>query len=161
MAAIIQFIIAQFPIVMTAFALFISIIHVFNRKNRAISDIFLSYLFFFAVGLVGIWGFVFHAFFPTMAAEFIGWANSPFQFEVAVANLGMGVVGIFGLRATKSYRIAGAIFTTCFLWGAAYGHVVQIIQTHNFAPGNAGFIFYNDMLLPLLLIIFLIANKNK
>lgn len=59
-----------------------------------------------------------------MAAKFIGWANSPFQFEVAVANLGMGLVGIFGLHASKPYRVVGTIYTTCFLWGAAYGHVV-------------------------------------
>ena len=151
----------QFPVCMTIFALILGLLFSFFRKERSISDIFLGKLFFFAVGLTGIWGFVMHAFFPEMAAKFIGWATSPFQFEVAVANLGMGVAGIFGSRATKPYRIATAIFTTCFLWGAAYGHVIQMADMHNFAPGNAGSIFYNDTFLPLLLIIFLACNSDE
>lgn len=161
MAGLIKFVVGEFPIIMTFFALLLGIAHSFRRKNRSISDIFLGYLFFFAMGLVGLWGFIFHAFFPQMAAEFIGWANSPFQFEVAMANLGMGIVGVFGLDASKPYRISGTLFTTCFLWGAAYGHIIQMLKAKNFAPGNAGLIFYNDLLLPLLLIIFLLANRRK
>jgi len=158
MAALIKFVIGEFPIIMTILALLLGIIGIYRRKNRSISDVFLSYLFLLSVGLTGLWGFIFHAFFPQMAAQFIGWANSPFQFEVAMANLGMGIVGVFGFRASKSYRIAGALFTTCFLWGAAYGHIVQMINANNFAPGNAGLIFYNDLLVPLLLIIFLLIT---
>lgn len=150
-----QFIISNFPFVMTVLALLFGFFSVIKKSTRSIPDTFLGCLFFLALGLPGIWAFIFHAFFPTLAAEFIGWQASPFQFEVAVANLGMGVVGLFGLRATKSYRIAGVIFATCFLWGAAYGHVVQMVKTVNFAPGNAGLIFYNDLFLPLLLIVFL------
>ncbi len=153
--------IRNFPAISTLFALLLSFIVILRKKNRSTSDVFLGYLFFFSIGLTGLWGFVFHAFFPVMSARFIGWANSPFQFEVAVANLGMGVVGIFGLRATKSYRIAGTLLTTCFLWGAAYGHIVQMLKAHNFSPGNAGLIFYNDLILPLLLIIFILQFREK
>jgi hypothetical protein len=146
---------------MTLFALLLGLIAIRKKRNHSAPDILLGYLFFLAVGLAGIWGFIFHAFFPEMSAKFIGWANSPFQFEVAVANLGMGLVGIFGLRAKKSYRIAGTLLTTCFLWGAAYGHVVQMSKMHNFAPGNAGPIFYNDIIMPLLLIIFLLLWRER
>lgn len=160
-AGIIQFVVSNFPIIMTLLALFFGIVSMCGKNTRSTSDIFLGYLFFFALGLGGLWGFIFHAFFPEMSAKFIGWANSPFQFEVAMANLGMGVVGLFGLRASTSYRIAGAIFATCFFWGAAYGHVVQMLKTANFAPGNAGLIFYNDLLVPLLLIVFLWRSKSN
>lgn len=145
----------NFPIMMTLLAMVLGLVRAAMKTDRTAPDIFLGYLFFFAIGLSGLWGFIFHAFFPNLAAGFIGWKNNPFQFEVAMANLGMGVVGIFGLCASKSYRIAGMLFTTCFLWGAAYGHIVQMITAHNFAPGNAGLIFYNDLILPLLLILFL------
>ncbi len=161
MALLISFVLKNFAFVMTIFALLLGLVRIAESKDRSKSDIFLGYLFFFAVGLSGIWGFIFHAFFPDMAATFIGWQNSPFQFEVAVANLGMGVVGIFGLSATKPYRIAGMLFTACFLWGAAFGHVVQMLKSSNFAPGNAGLIFYNDLLLPVLLIAFLLQNRDK
>src|SRR3989338_3349873 len=106
MALLITFILKNFAFVMTIFALLLGLIRIVGSKVRSKSDIFLGYLFFFAVGLSGIWGFIFHTFFPDMAAMFIGWKNSPFQFEVAVANLGLGLVGIFGLSATKPYRIA-------------------------------------------------------
>jgi hypothetical protein len=33
--------------------------------------------------------------------------------------------------------------------GAAAGHVHQMITAHNFAPGNAGLVFYTDIGLPL------------
>jgi hypothetical protein len=158
---IIAFILGQFAFVMTVVALVCGFVAISKGSNRSKSDVFLGYLFFFAVGLSGLWGFIFHAFFPVMAAQFIGWQNSPFQFEVAVANLGMGVVGVFGLHASKSYRIAGTIFVACLLWGAAYGHVVQMIKASNFAPGNAGLIFYNDLILPFILIIFLLMQTKR
>lgn len=160
MENVIAIFISQFPIIMTVFSLCLGVIGTLRKTNRFAADIFLGYLFFFAVGLSGLWGFILHAFFPEMAAKFIGWANSPFQFEVAVANLGMGLVGVFGLYASKPYRIAGTIYTTCFLWGAAYGHVVQMIKANNFAPGNAGAIFYNDLFLPLFLILFVFLCRS-
>jgi hypothetical protein len=36
-----------------------------------------------------------------------------------------------------------------FLWGAAVGHIYQIIHARNFAPGNAGVILYTDVLIPI------------
>lgn len=158
---IMAIIIGDFAAIMTILAIIIGIFLSVRRKYVPASDIFLSYLMLLAVGLSGLWGFIFHAFFPTFTAHFIGWQNSPFQFEVAVANLGMGVAGIFGFSASRGYRIATTVFTTCFLWGAAVGHVIQMMKVGNFAPGNAGTIFYNDIFLPVLLIFFLIRQKNK
>ncbi len=37
-----------------------------------------------------------------------------------------------------------------FLLGAAGGHIYQMITAHNFAPGNAGVIFWTDILLPVI-----------
>jgi hypothetical protein len=39
--------------------------------------------------------------------------------------------------------------------GAAGGHVYQMITARNFAPGNAGIIFYSDILVPIVGFIFL------
>jgi hypothetical protein len=36
-----------------------------------------------------------------------------------------------------------------FTLGAAAGHIYQMVTEHNFAPGNAGIIFYMDILIPL------------
>ncbi|MCX7125340.1 MAG: hypothetical protein NTU49_06255 [Gammaproteobacteria bacterium] len=84
----------DFPACMTILALILGIFCCFFKKERSCSDMFLGKLMFFAVGLSGLWGFAVHVFYPDLAAKFIGWPNSPFQFEVGVANLGMGVAGV-------------------------------------------------------------------
>ena len=36
-----------------------------------------------------------------------------------------------------------------FTLGAAVGHLYQIVTAHNFAPRNAGIIFWTDIFIPL------------
>jgi hypothetical protein len=48
----------------------------------------------------------------------------------------------------------------CFLWGAAGVHIYQMIATRNFAPGNAGIIFYRDILAPIIGFIFLWLQRR-
>ena len=45
-----------------------------------------------------------------------------------------------------------------FLLGAAIGHVRQMIAEGNFAPGNAGPVFYLDIILLVLTIGLLLAS---
>jgi hypothetical protein len=52
-------------------------------------------------------------------------------------------------------RLAAIVGSACFLWGAAAGHAVQMVEAHNYAPGNAGVIFYSDILLPLIGLVLL------
>ena len=91
-----------------------------------------------------------HVFFAEMSAAFIGWENSPFQYEVGFASLGFGIVGLLAFRQNLAFRAAAIIGPSFFLWGAAGGHVYQMIISHNFAPGNAGIIFWTDIILPIL-----------
>ncbi len=37
-----------------------------------------------------------------------------------------------------------------FLWGAAAGHIYQMLTADNFAPGNAGSVLYTDIFLPVI-----------
>jgi hypothetical protein len=48
---------------------------------------------FWSIGVSYLVNFVFHAFFGGLAAQFIGWEDSPFQFEVATSSLGFAAVG--------------------------------------------------------------------
>jgi hypothetical protein len=105
----------------------------------------LSWHVFWVVGVANFYNFVMHAFFGRMAAAFIGWADSPFQFEVATASLGFAVVGFLAAFRSFDLRLAAIVGPSCFLLGAAAGHVYQMITAHNFAPGNAGIIFYTDI----------------
>lgn len=109
----------------------------------------------FPLGIVGIYSFVMHAFFPEMAAEVIGWSDSPFQYEVAVADLAFGVLAILSFNASIGFRLAAVIGNTIWLWGDAFGHIRQMLVADNFSAGNAGSWFWMDVWLPPLILICL------
>jgi hypothetical protein len=89
-----------------------------------------------------------HVFFPETAARHIGWETSPFQTEVGMANLGFSALGFLAFRGGLGARAAAVVGSSCFLLGAAAGHIYQMAAAHNFEPGNAGVIFYTDLGLP-------------
>jgi hypothetical protein len=101
----------------------------------------------FVVGLAYFVNFIFHCFFGEMAAAFIGWPDSPFQFEVGIASLGFSLVGFVAAFRSLDLCLAAILGSSVFLLGAALGHVYQMITARNFAPGNAGVIFYMDIFL--------------
>jgi hypothetical protein len=104
---------------------------------------------FWAIGVGYPYNFVMHGFFGRMSAAYIGWADSPFQFEVATASLGFAVVGFLAAFRSFDLRLAAIVGPGVFTLGAAAGHVRQMVTEHNFAPGNAGVIFYMDIIIPL------------
>jgi len=109
----------------------------------------LSWHVFWAIGVGYLYNFVMHGFFGRMSAAYIGWADSPFQFEVATASLGFAVVGFLAAFRSFDLRLAAIVGPGLFTLGAAAGHVHQMVTEHNFAPGNAGVIFYMDIIIPL------------
>lgn len=110
----------------------------------------LAYFILFSIGFSFFYNFVAHVFFGEMVAAFIGWKDSPFQAEVGFASLGFSVVGFLAFRRDFSLRLAAVVGPTLFLWGAAAGHVRQMVVAQNFAPGNAGVIFYTDIFIPII-----------
>jgi hypothetical protein len=117
-----------------------------NRDNLA--EELLAYFILFTVAIAYFYNFVFHVFFGDLAARFIGWADSPFQAEVGYASLGFAAVGFLAFKNNCMVRVAAILGPAMFLWGAAIGHIQNMMATGNMAPGNAGVIFYSDILLP-------------
>jgi hypothetical protein len=110
----------------------------------------LSWFIFFSLGVSFLYNFIMHVFFSEVAASYIGWQTSPFQKEVGFASLGFSAVAFVAFRGGFAARLAAILGPACFLWGAAAGHVAQMVEAHNYAPGNAGVIFYTDILVPLI-----------
>lgn len=132
------------------------------RPRHFIAERLLRYINLVPVGLMGLWGAVGHLIFPAQSARAIGWATSPFQTEVGVANLGIGLAGLVGaFYADWGFRLAVAIVTAGFLGGAAATHIVDIIKTGNMAMGNAGPILYTDLLTPISLLILLAITRRS
>ncbi len=124
--------------------------------------IYLVYLLAIGVGLGGVLGFLGHTIRAGAIATYIGWPpGNPFQFEVAMANLAIGVLGLLCIRFHDNFQLATIIAASVFLLGAAYGHFVQIYRFHDYAPGNAGLVLYYNIILPVLLIILWVISRQR
>lgn len=144
-----------------------AVLHLFlskapKTKNR-VFEVFLLWFLLIMVGIGSIWAFIGHVFMSNTIAAMIGWpAGNPFQLEVGVANLSYGILGILCWKFRDNFWTATVTAVSVFYFGAAYIHVMNIAQTGNIAPGNAGYALYIDILIPIILICLLIAyNLTK
>jgi hypothetical protein len=153
-ASVISFVLSNFTLSFVVLGLVVAIAAIARAKRpldgAVVTEKLLSWYLFFGIGVSFLYNFVMHVFFGQMAAAFIGWADSPFQFEVGTASLGFAAVAVFAAWRGFEARLAAILGPAVFLLGAAAGHVHQMIVAHNFAPGNAGVIFYMDLIVPIL-----------
>ncbi|MFD4671382.1 DUF6790 family protein [Lentzea sp. NPDC058450] len=98
---------------------------------------------------------------PDEMATTIGFARTPFEFEIAFANLALAVLAFRAASpsATTRERVLVGLGAGMFLWGAAAGHVYQWFAAGNHAPGNTGGILIYDVLAPAVLI--LLAHRAE
>lgn len=163
--ALIRFALSNFTVNLLVIGLIASAISYYSKpaprtRDQAIEALF-SWFVFFSIGLSYFYNFVMHVFFGDVAARFIGWANSPFQAEVGFASLGFSVIGFLAFHGDRGLRKAAVIGPSIFLLGAAGGHIYQMVTAHNFAPGNAGAIFWTDVFLPVIGFALLWLSRNS
>jgi hypothetical protein len=153
MAGLIRLVLSDFTLTFFVLGLLAAAIALARRPKPlpkgAVVEELLAWFLFFSIGVGFLYNFVMHVFFGEMAAAFIGWADSPFQAEVGYASLGFAAVGFLAFRGSLETRLAAVLGPALFLWGAAIGHALDMVRSHNFAPGNAGAIFWTDILLPV------------
>jgi hypothetical protein len=58
--------------------------------------------------------------------------------------------GFLAFRGSFDLRLAAVIGPALFTLGAAGVHLQDMITRGNFAPGNAGVIFYTDIVIPII-----------
>lgn len=114
-AEAIKFILANYSLSFLVLGLMFAAVSLYKQRKTATKAVafeaLLSFYCVFAVGLNYIYNFVMHVFFAKMSAAFIGWPDSPFQYEVGFASLGFGVVGLLAFRRDFGLRLA-AVSTT-------------------------------------------------
>jgi hypothetical protein len=133
-----------------------------KRVNvKRILEVILAYFLFINVGCAGLFIFTGHAFLADKVAIAIGWpTGSPFQFEVAMAHLAFGVLGIMCMWIRGNFWMATGIGSAVFSLGAGSGHVREMIAKQNFAMYNVGpILFVNDILIPVVILGLLAAYK--
>jgi hypothetical protein len=100
-----------------------------------------------------------HLLMPDPIADSIGWPRgSPFQWEVGLTGVAIGVLGVLSPAYDRDFALAVVIAFSIFYLGAAVGHLREMVREHNVSPGNTGFIFWFDVLAPLGVIALYIAS---
>lgn len=111
----------------------------------------LLWIAFWVLGLNGCLGFIEHLFFGPFIATRIGWPNSPFQFEVAYANLTIGILGLSSVwLRRRDYLLATMVAYGSWFFADGVGHVVSLLRDNNWAPSNVGTVLFTDLLGPIL-----------
>lgn len=153
-------------IIMFIFAVIFTLIELSYKKTwhyPNTAEVFLSYILLFSMGLMGILAAYAHVFMGPETAKSIGWApGSPFQFEIGMANLSYGVLGILAYWIRGRFWDAAVIGWSVLFLGCFVGHVLDYFIHGNDAPYNIGiFIWFNDLFMPLLALALLYALRRS
>jgi hypothetical protein len=126
-----------------------------RRDGRPFAARLLDWVLLLPSGVGLLWAGLFNVALPGFTAAQIGWATSPFQFEIGVADLAIGLAAVLSFRRPLPYKAAVATYLTVFYVGVAIGHVRQAVLTGDVAPDNFGTLLLvtvvQAVLLPILL----------
>lgn len=151
-ATAIQFVLEHVPVILFLLALAIPLI---RRHHGPLAPQLLAWMLLLAVGVSYIWAGIFHVFFPGLASAQIGWQPSPFEFEIGVADIAIGLVAVASFWRGLEFKAAVVWYIVLFSIGVAIGHFRQAYEAHDYASDNFGLLLLITLiqivLLPLLL----------
>jgi len=161
MTAVLAFIVGDYYVTFTVIAVIIALAVGGVRHRWAQGTgwrTILDWWTLWVAGIANLVNFVFHSVLGDFSAQQIGWEQSPFQMELALSSLGIGIASVvaFPRRAGWAAKLVGNVPNMVFLFGAGVVHLVDIIETGNMAFGNAGPIFWSDFYLPIATVVVLV-----
>lgn len=130
------------------------------RSPREALEIWQRWWAIGALGFGSLWMTVAFLAFPDTMATAIGFDRTPFEFEIAFANLGLAVMGFRAASASPRERITIGLGAGMFLWGAVIGHLYQWFANGDHAPGNTGGVLVTDLLIPAVMIILAVRSQR-
>ena len=131
-----------------------------RRSGSAIAGTYLLYLLFFYVGLMGVLTAYAHVFRPVQTSASIGWSTSPYEYEVGMADLTMGVLGVLCLKFRGDFWLATAIANAVWLLGDAVGHIRQMTLYNNHASNNSGIFLATEIMMPLVILLLTLYHRR-
>lgn len=149
------------PVFVPAIALIGASIHIGVTKNKTTEHrltVALLWGIVVAMGIGEVITAASHVVAPAATAAQIGWAaGSPFQWEVAMANLSFAVLGIACYWKRGSFWSASITGYLVYFWGCGVGHIYQYVVHQDTAPYNWGPLVPVVFVVPLVLAILNIA----
>ncbi|HZD47882.1 MAG TPA: DUF6790 family protein [Silvibacterium sp.] len=131
-----------------------------RSSSAAIAGTFLLYLLFFYVGLEGLLTAYAHVFRPIQTSASIGWSTSPYEYEVGMADLTVGVLGVLCLWLRGNFWLATAIANAVWFLGDAVGHLREIMIHNNHAANNSGIFLVVEFTVPVLMLILALYHRR-
>ena len=131
-----------------------------RRSRQSIVATYLLYLLFIYVGLMGLLTAYAHVFRPLQTSASIGWSTSPYEYEVGMADLTVGVLGVLCLVFRGEFWLATAIANAVWLLGDAIGHVRQMELYGNHAENNSGVFLLTEFVMPVVILILAFYHRR-
>jgi hypothetical protein len=131
-----------------------------RSSKAAIARTYLLYLLFVYVGLMGFLTAYAHVFRPIETSASIGWSTSPYEYEVGMADLTVGTLGVLCLWFRGNFWLATAIANAVWLLGDAIGHIRQITINNNHAANNAGIFLVAEIVTPFVILFLALYNRS-
>ena len=155
----------MFQVVFVALAVIAASIHLASSPRRrssgaAIAGTYLVYLLVIYVGLMGLLTAYAHVFRPIQTSASIGWSTSPYEYEVGMADLTVGVLGVLCVWLRGNFWLATAIANAVWLLGDAVGHLRQIVVQNNHAANNSGIFLAVEFTMPVLILILTMYERR-
>jgi uncharacterized membrane protein len=131
-----------------------------RSSKAAIAQTYLLYLLFIYVGLMGLFTAYAHIFRPVQTSASIGWSTSPYEYEVGIADLTVGVLGVLCVWFRGNFWLAAAIANAVWLLGDAVGHIRQITINNNHAANNAGIFLVAEIVTPFVILFLALYSRS-
>jgi hypothetical protein len=155
----------MFNLVFALIAVLAASVHVALSPQRrsargAVAATYLIYLLFIYVGVMGVFTAYAHVFRPLQTSASIGWSTSPYEYEVGMADLTVGVLGILCFWIRGNFWLATAIANTVWLLGDAVGHIRQLVLYNDHSANNSGIFLGAEIITPLVILHLALNNRR-
>lgn len=135
-ADVITFVLSNIPAICFVLALVAAFLIPHPRWSTP--ERYLSWMLLLGFGVTGIWGGFFHIFFPSIASAQIGWAPSPFETEMGIADAASGAVAVIAFWRSLAFKSAITLYAILAFAGVAIGHFYQAFAKGDYSPDNFG-----------------------
>jgi len=155
----------MFQVLFAMVAILGATIHIVCSAKRRSSTVsiaatYLIYLLVIYVGVMGVFTAWAHVFQPMRTSASIGWATSPYEYEVGMADLTVGVLGVLCLRFRGNFWLATAIANAVWLLGDAIGHIREMTLHGNHARNNSGVFLGCEIAVPVIILILVAYTRR-
>ena len=159
MVGAVRLVLSHIPVVMFVAALAAALL---VKQPADFASRLLGFMLLLSVGVEETWAGFFHIFFAHIAAASIGWEVSPFQFEIGVADVAIGVTAIASFWRPWPFKAATISYVTLFYAGVAIGHVREAVASGDFSGNNFGLLLLITVIKVFLLpTLYFMAPKNR